>query len=252
MGSASAESTAADGALDAENDMGLPAAVVTSRAQVRAQGPARRSRLVQRRCNQPQSAPAEGLGAELADSTADQLSGAPEAEEAEQPPTHSSPTADGQEPLQQHDNARLEKVLSSEQIALLDQLDLSTNGPAMTEQDSNCVFRAFSQQEQRIEQGSQWLADHPLDAQADYLANKKLAASAFAENDSVYSILLPFQDQIRKLAQKHGIVETTFSRTRRQNKKKPLHVGQMMSELVQKLDAILNAFCCLLYALFNT
>ena len=35
-----------------------------------------------------------------------------------------------------------------------------------------------------------------------------------------------------------------------------LHVGQMMSELVQKLDAIgifsSMHFCCLLYALFNT
>ena len=126
----------------------------------------------------------------------------------------------------------------------------------MIEQDSDCVFRAFSQQEQRIKQGSQWLADHPLDAPAGYVANKKLAASAFAENDNVYSILLPFQDQIRALAQKHCIVETTFSRTRRQYKKKPLHVGQMMSELVQKLDAIgifsSMHFCCLLYALFNT
>lgn len=124
---------------------------------------------------------------------------------------------------------------SMQRSLMLSKLNLATR-KASTVADNSSLFRAVSQQQQRLDKGDPWLQDNYLEAQAQYLDVRQATVKALADSD-MGGFLISQSAQIRGLAKERGIVDPSSIKTRmRSNMKTSL--DYLVTKLVEPPQAV--------------
>ena len=124
---------------------------------------------------------------------------------------------------------------SMQRSLMLSRLNLATKGPASNVADNNSLFRAVSQQLQRVNKGDPWFQDNHFEAQAQYADVRQAATKALADSD-MGGFLREYSAQIKGLAKERGIGDPFSMRTRIRSKM-GTSLGYLVSKLVEPPQA---------------